>query len=44
MTEVKFRNEQFRGSGIRDVYKVMKFELCELRNAIIDAEFDFYDF
>ena len=33
MTEVKFRNEQFRGSGIRDVYEVMKFELCELRNA-----------
>ena len=32
MTEVKFRNEQFRGSGIRDAFSVIKFELCELQN------------
>lgn len=32
MTEIKFRNEQFRGSGIRDAFSVIKFELCELRN------------
>lgn len=32
MTEIKFRNEQFRGSGIRDAFSVIKFELCELQN------------
>lgn len=32
MTEIKFRNEQFRGSGFRDAFSVIKFELCELQN------------